>query len=461
MKNNSITLKPNLTPARILIHLILILLILPLHSLASTASYIYDDLGRLSRVIDDQGNVATYNYDEVGNLLSIIRSDASLTGISITAFSPQKGSVGTEVTIFGSGFSNIPAENQVTFNGTQASVLSAEATKIVTQVPTGASSGPISVTSQKGSATSSEVFTVTLTISISIDPARATVVSGTSRQFTATVTGLADQSVVWSMEGNGTLAGTLSDTGLYSVPSSFANTAKVTIRATSLADITKSATATVDVLPSGTLGPYVTPQVSVAIDQTQSSTGPFVAPQVSVGIDQSQIQSGPFVAPQVSVGIDQSATQSGPFAAPQVSVTVDQTATQSGPFVAPEVSVSIDQTSSPSGPFEAPQVSVALIPIITSISPNSGAQGAIDLPITSTGKGLAGASSISLLLNGAVDSTITVSNITANAEGTQVTALFTISGTAPAGLRVVRITTANGISPAAMMEGNTFMVTIP
>ncbi|MEK7869074.1 MAG: RHS repeat domain-containing protein [Nitrospirota bacterium] len=34
----------------------------------------YDDLGRLSKVIDGQGNVATYTYDAVGNLFSITRS---------------------------------------------------------------------------------------------------------------------------------------------------------------------------------------------------------------------------------------------------------------------------------------------------------------------------------------------------------------------------------------------------
>ena len=30
------------------------------------AQYIYDDLGRLSQVIDGQGNVATYTYDASG-----------------------------------------------------------------------------------------------------------------------------------------------------------------------------------------------------------------------------------------------------------------------------------------------------------------------------------------------------------------------------------------------------------
>ena len=40
----------------------------PTLAVADQAQYIYDDLGRLSQVIDGQGNVATYNYDAVGNL---------------------------------------------------------------------------------------------------------------------------------------------------------------------------------------------------------------------------------------------------------------------------------------------------------------------------------------------------------------------------------------------------------
>jgi len=41
---------------------------------ADQAQYVYDDLGRLSQVIDGSGNVATYTYDAVGNLLSITRN---------------------------------------------------------------------------------------------------------------------------------------------------------------------------------------------------------------------------------------------------------------------------------------------------------------------------------------------------------------------------------------------------
>ena len=44
---------------------------------AAQVQYVYDELGRLVRVINEQGDVATYNYDPVGNLLSIERETAA------------------------------------------------------------------------------------------------------------------------------------------------------------------------------------------------------------------------------------------------------------------------------------------------------------------------------------------------------------------------------------------------
>lgn len=52
------------------------LTLLALASLASAdgVKYLYDDIGQLKKVVDEDGNVATYNYDALGNLLSITRS---------------------------------------------------------------------------------------------------------------------------------------------------------------------------------------------------------------------------------------------------------------------------------------------------------------------------------------------------------------------------------------------------
>src|SRR5688572_18534850 len=43
--------------------------------------YIYDDVGRLVRVITESGEAATYHYDAVGNILRITRE----TGVSASA----------------------------------------------------------------------------------------------------------------------------------------------------------------------------------------------------------------------------------------------------------------------------------------------------------------------------------------------------------------------------------------
>jgi YD repeat-containing protein len=122
-------------------------------------TYIYDELSRLTAVVDPAGETAIYTYDGVGNLLSIKRQSSSV--ISIIEFTPKSSSVGTSVTIYGTEFNTIPNQNTVTFNGVPTTVVSATATQIVTTVPSGATTGPITITTSIGSATSTTPFTVT------------------------------------------------------------------------------------------------------------------------------------------------------------------------------------------------------------------------------------------------------------------------------------------------------------
>jgi hypothetical protein len=122
--------------------------------------YVYDDLGRLSAVVDSATNeAALYQYDAVGNLLGIVRQPAN--ALAILNFTPKSGPVGTTVTVSGIGFSSTATQNTVTFNGTSTTVSSATATQLVVTVPTGATTGPIAVMTPSGSATSGTPFTVT------------------------------------------------------------------------------------------------------------------------------------------------------------------------------------------------------------------------------------------------------------------------------------------------------------
>ncbi len=80
---------------------------------------------------------------------------------AITGFSPTSGPVGTTVTITGSGFTGA---NDVQFNGTSVGTGNFAVnsdTQITATVPAGATTGPISVITPGGTATSSDSFTVT------------------------------------------------------------------------------------------------------------------------------------------------------------------------------------------------------------------------------------------------------------------------------------------------------------
>jgi IPT/TIG domain-containing protein/List-Bact-rpt repeat protein len=82
---------------------------------------------------------------------------------TITSFTPASGPVGTSVTISGTNFTGATA---VTFNGVSASFTVSSATAIAATVPSGATSGPISVTTPGGTATSTNNFTVTVTLTV-------------------------------------------------------------------------------------------------------------------------------------------------------------------------------------------------------------------------------------------------------------------------------------------------------
>ncbi|MBX9642137.1 MAG: Ig-like domain-containing protein, partial [Mycobacteriaceae bacterium] len=108
------------------------------------------------------------------------------SAVVITSVTPSIGPVGAEVTINGSGFDPVAANDRVVFTGATAAgavatVRSASPTQLLVSVPTGAQSGPISVTTPLGTAVS-PAFTVQgeQDFGIAASPAESVLIAGTS-----------------------------------------------------------------------------------------------------------------------------------------------------------------------------------------------------------------------------------------------------------------------------------------
>lgn len=87
---------------------------------AAGVVYLYDDLGRLVRVIRDDGEAASYHYDVVGNVLAITRESGVGQTTSITGTSRPTGEQGSTVPLTVSGTNLIGASVVCTTPGLTA-----------------------------------------------------------------------------------------------------------------------------------------------------------------------------------------------------------------------------------------------------------------------------------------------------------------------------------------------------
>jgi YD repeat-containing protein len=111
----------------------------------SRINYFYDDLGRLVRVVDENGNAATYHYDAVGNILRITRETSVPNTTSVTGLSSSSVDRGTTMTITISGFNFSCSSVSVATPGVTLSNVQISLDQIVVSVT-------ISATAQVGSA---------------------------------------------------------------------------------------------------------------------------------------------------------------------------------------------------------------------------------------------------------------------------------------------------------------------
>jgi len=118
-------------------------------------------------------------------------SDLSPDGPSISSLNPSSGVPGNSVTIMGSNFGTLRRQAKVSFNGVNATSPTFTNASIVATVPTGATTGPLTVYDWDGKASNSVTFTVGFGVT-SITP----------------TTGTNNGTVNVTIGGNGFVAGT-------------------------------------------------------------------------------------------------------------------------------------------------------------------------------------------------------------------------------------------------------------
>lgn len=117
-------------------------------------------------------------------------------------------------------------------------------------------------------------------VTISVSPTQASVQTGASQQFAATVGGTTNTGVNWAVngfQGGNSTVGTISTSGLYVAPQTVPSGGYVTITGTSAADSTKSASSKVTVSAPATA-------ISVSISPTRASLQTGTTQQFSAAV---------------------------------------------------------------------------------------------------------------------------------------------------------------------------------
>src|SRR5712692_8401653 len=241
------------------------------------------DLGNAAAYADGDGAqtlagpfVANWTLTPASSWIAIIAAFKTITSSSqnatapvLTSLSPTSGPVGISVTITGTNFGQTQGSSIVSFNGTPANATSWSPMSVVATVPNSATTG--NVTIKVNNLTSNNLqFSVTQ-IFVAVSPASSTLQVGQSQLFTASLQNdTQNKGVSWSIVSSGCIApscGTLSNATAasvtYTAPTAVPSPATISLQATSVADVTKSASAAIILV--------AVPPISVSVTPTSAS----------------------------------------------------------------------------------------------------------------------------------------------------------------------------------------------
>jgi len=369
-----------------------------------TSTFVYDDDGRLHAVLSPLGEAAIYEYDAGGNFTAIRRLTPN--DLELLSFTPREGPVGTRVSIFGTGFNQ--GVSSVAFNGLTAQIVTTSLVSVVAIVPQGATTGPISVVTPRGTVSTTTPFVVR---GIQLSPETVTLPASNSVKFDLTISGTPTNNVTWSVngvDGGNASVGSITSNGFYTAPNLIGGSPlQFIVRATSVDDPELFGEAAVTVLPFGEGYQFRSDGLSVRYGTPPNSPPTYANGAVSV-----RYGTPPNSPPAYING-----------------------------------AVSVRYGTPPNSPptFVTNAVSASRGPVLNSLTPGTISR-STSVTLTIDGVALNGATTISFFLraSGNPASGITVSNITVNGAGTTLTATITVASNATTGSYVVVVATANG-----------------
>ena len=299
----------------------------------------------------------------------------SVTPASTTVFLGQTQSFTAVVT----GTSNTTVNwsvNGITGGSASAGTISAAGLYTAPQAIPSPANVTVTATSQAdGSASGSASVTIQSDIVVNISPNSASVSTGGSQAFTATITSSGNPStaVSWSVNGVpggnptlGEISMTSSDSATYTAPAAPPSPATVKVTATSVADRSKSASASVTIVCAApnSISPAA---ASVALGQSQSFAATLcVPPGTTITWDVNGIVGGDASVGSVTNTGGNTTTYTAPAALPSANPVTLHATSQSSPKQSASATVTVVTAST--------QVAVSVSPPYAFLGPSSIAQ---------------------------------------------------------------------------------------
>ncbi len=215
-------------------------------------------------------------------LLSISPTSASVATVGTQLFTASvTGTTNTAVTwsLSGAGCS-----------GSSCGTISTSASSAVYSAPTVAPApASVSVTANSvadPTKSASASVTIVPVIAVTVNPPNASVPTGTTQQFNASVTGTSNTALAWSVTGagcSGVACGTINSGGLYAASAAVPSPPTVTVTATSVADPKKSGAVNLTIIGSGTNGPALPTLPQAFVSLTMPTQGGSACPTLTTG----------------------------------------------------------------------------------------------------------------------------------------------------------------------------------